>query len=119
MVLELDSANFNVRDQAVRDLKQCGHEAELELRRALTRANSVEFRRRAELLLAAMEQKHIAPLTGEILRRLRMVQVLEYARVVETQTMLGALAKGAPSSRVTRAAQAALIRLGDQERQKE
>ncbi|HZU37742.1 MAG TPA: sigma-70 family RNA polymerase sigma factor [Gemmataceae bacterium] len=105
-IAELDSRRFAVRQQATAALAQSLEQAAPLLRKALTSQLSTEARRRIEQLLQGLD-----PPTGERLRQLRAVEVLEYAATPEARSLLAGLAQGVPEAGVTRAAKAALQRL--------
>jgi hypothetical protein len=107
-VTELDSDHFAERERATRELARQGDRAEEGLRRFLAGRPSLEARRRAEDLLDRLR----GPLTdSERLRRLRAVEALEHIGTAEARRLLQALSEGAPASRLTREAKAALERL--------
>jgi WD40 repeat protein len=106
LIADLDSEQFTVRDAAAKELAALGERAEPALRQALKGKPSAEARKRLEGLLAA---QHRVP-TGEVLRVLRAIWVLERRGTVEARKVLRKLAAGAPSPQ-TRAAREALDRL--------
>jgi hypothetical protein len=69
---------------------------------------SAEARRRVEELLARLKQGEP---TGEALRAIRAVEVLEHIGGPEARAVLEALAKGAPEAHLTRDAKPSLERL--------
>jgi hypothetical protein len=79
------------------------------LREALAKAASVEAKRRAEGILAQVER---GLWSGDRLRALRAVQVLEYVGTPPARRLLAELAKGAPQDPLSQDAKAALARLG-------
>jgi RNA polymerase sigma factor (sigma-70 family) len=106
LIADLDSDRFATRQQAERELARLGYDAEASLRRALeNRRLSLEMRSRLEQLLRRLE------LSPEWMRYLRALQVLEYSATPEARQVLQGLAEGAPGSRLTREAKAALARL--------
>jgi hypothetical protein len=105
-ISDLDSPNFAVRSRATRELEKLGDLAEPALRQLLAGQPSVETRRRAEQLLAALGR-----LSGERLRVVRAMEALEDRDDPEARRLLAELAAGAPGARQTRQAQAALRRL--------
>jgi WD40 repeat protein len=107
LVQDLDSADFRHREEASRRLTKFGEDAEPTLRRALARKPSAEARRRIERILAG------PPLirSPDQLRSLRAVEVLEHTGDQAARALLDKLAGGAPASRLTREARAALERL--------
>jgi DNA polymerase-1 len=93
----------NARDE----LEKLGEPAAPALRQALENKPSLEVRRRIEELL----EKAKTP-TGENLRSLRAVQVLEHIGTDEARQVLKKLAEGAAGARLTQEAKASLERLG-------
>jgi hypothetical protein len=89
-------------------LAALGERARPALRAALKAGGSLERRRRIEQLLGALD----AGASGEALRSVRAVEVLEGIGSSEARQVLAALADGLPSARLTREARAALQRLG-------
>jgi WD40 repeat protein len=109
LITDLDSDQFAVRKKASADLEKIGEPAIPLLRKALEGDPSQEVRKRIEELLA--KTSNTAP-RGEALRTLRVIEALETMATPEARHVLQALAKGMPEAGVTRAAQAALERLG-------
>jgi RNA polymerase sigma factor (sigma-70 family) len=105
---DLNSKSFAARKKATEELEKVGELVEAELRAALAKAGSVEVRHRLERLLKRLDEK---ALPVETLRDIRAVEVLEYAGTAEARRLLRDLAGGAPTSRLTREARAALQRL--------
>jgi hypothetical protein len=79
------------------------------LRKALEADPTAEARKRIEELLRKTDSG--AP-RGELLRSLRVVELLETIGTPEAKSVLKALEKGTPDASLTRSAQAALDRLG-------
>jgi hypothetical protein len=92
-------------DKALRDL---GAKAEPGIRAALKANPTLEMRQRLEAILKTLDPWE--RLTGDALREMRAVQVLERIATPEARNILDRLAKGAPM-RLNRAAQEALARL--------
>jgi hypothetical protein len=109
LVADLDSQRYEVRQRASEELEKLGDLAEPALRRALEGKPSLEMRQRVEQLVQKLEAPIQEP---ERLRALRAIEVLEQINTAEARQMLERLAKGAPESRLTQDAQAALERLG-------
>jgi RNA polymerase sigma factor (sigma-70 family) len=107
-IRDVDSETFTVRDQAHRRLEAWGPAAEPALRQALAKNNSLEVRQRIEQLLDQLTSR---PLTGEALRTLRALAVLEHADTPEARRLLQVLADGAAEGWVTQEARAAYARL--------
>ncbi|OAI52310.1 hypothetical protein AYO44_04680 [Planctomycetaceae bacterium SCGC AG-212-F19] len=108
LVGQLDDDNFETREAATRALVKYGREAEPDLRRALTKAPSVEARGRLEGLLAKLKEGKpaLAALSG-----VRGVEVLERISSPEARQLLATLSRGPANARLTREAQTALARL--------
>jgi hypothetical protein len=108
LVADLDSQRYDVRQRASEELEKLGDLAEPALRRVLQGKPSLEMRQRVERLVHKLEEPLQDP---EQLRALRAIEVLEQINTAEARQLLERLAKGAPESRLTQDAQAALDRL--------
>jgi WD40 repeat protein len=106
----LDDDRFEVRERSSRELEQLGKLVEPAVRKALEGRLAPEARRRLERLVETMGQ---TPLSGERLRPLRALEVLEQVGTPEARALLRGLAGGAPDAELTREAKAALERLGE------
>lgn len=111
LVADLDHDTFAVREKASRRLAELGEIADLSLQEALASRPSVEACRRIEDLLTRLKPLDAVPPSEERLRALSGVTVLEYIGDEEARKVLQLLAKGAPQARLTREANAALLRL--------
>jgi RNA polymerase sigma factor (sigma-70 family) len=109
LIRQLDDDEPAKRDAASAALERAGARAEPVLREALERGPSAEVRVRVEKLLAALVV--LVP-TGEELRQLRAIEVLEKLGTPEARKLLETLAAGEPRSQRTRAARDALNHLG-------
>jgi hypothetical protein len=107
LLADLDSDQFGKREAAAERLRALGDRAAGALREALQARPSLEKRRRLEALLKALEE----PPSGEPLRELRAVAVLEHIATPEAVKVLEGLSRGAPEARLTREAKASLERL--------
>jgi hypothetical protein len=107
LIADLDSDQFKVREAATAALGRLGVSAASALRDVLRGSPSLEARRRAERLLAAL-----APGGERERQTARALEVLEQVASPEAVRLLETLAKGAPDARQTREAKAALRRLG-------
>jgi tricorn protease-like protein len=107
-IADLDSDQFDVREHGARALEELGEAAGPALRKALAGRISAEARKRAEQLLADLEQPAAAP---KRLRVLRAIEVLEHLGTAEARQVLQALAGGLPQARLTQEAKASLRRL--------
>jgi WD40 repeat protein len=113
LIVELDSDEAAVRKQAYAALEELGELAGPAIREASQRPASAEVARSLKRLLAIVDQEEKAP-TGERLRLIRALEVLERAGTPAARTLLSRLAKGAPQARITRDAKASLARLDKQ-----
>jgi hypothetical protein len=107
LVADLDSAEFARREAASRRLAELGERAEPALREASKSAASPEQRRRIDVLLAGPRVIR----SGEPLRQVRAVEVLEHIGTPKARQVLQKLAEGAPEARMTQEAKRALQRL--------
>jgi WD40 repeat protein len=101
---KLDSPAYKQRQQAMTEVAKMSQAVEPILRALLEQKPTLELRQRAESLL----QKVTAPPTGETLRCLRAISVLQAIDSEEARTVLRELAGGAAGDRITEAARAAL-----------
>jgi hypothetical protein len=108
LIAALDSGDFEKREQATRELARLGELAEPALRGALKGRPSAELRRRVGRLLEPLRKQE---LSGERLREVRAVQVLELTGTAAARRVLAGLAKGEPEARLTREARGAWYRL--------
>jgi RNA polymerase sigma factor (sigma-70 family) len=108
LVADLNSDRSAVRRQAMLELERLGELAEPDLRRASQAAGaSLEVRKRLDELLGRL----VKP-TGETLRALRAVEVLEQIGTPDARAVLTTLAGGPDGARLTRDAAGALRRMG-------
>jgi WD40 repeat protein len=103
---DLDDNRFSIRKEATEELEQLGELTVPALRRALADKHSLETKRRIERLLGKLDNW-----SGEHLRILRAITVLEDITTVEARQILESLTKGAPEARLTQEAKASLGRL--------
>jgi hypothetical protein len=103
LVRRLDAKEFSERAKANAALARLGPDAEAALRDALPKAATLEARRRIDGILKQQEATHR--------HRGRAVEVLEMIGTPAARRLLANLAKGASTSRLTRAAKVALDRL--------
>ncbi len=108
-ITDLDSPEFEKREQASRELARLGEVAGPVLRKAAAGELGPEARRRIEQLVQALEEGNLSP---ETLRQLRAVEALERIGSPAARGLLQALARGAAEARLTREASAAVRRLG-------
>jgi hypothetical protein len=115
LVQELDSDEFATRENAMKKLREYGARAELPLRKALQGSTSLEMMRRIDILLESMPVPlQELPLSGDALRAVRAVELLERINTTDSKNLLEALAMGAADARQTQEAKASLGRLGKQ-----
>lgn len=108
LLADLDNDGFVVREEAAKQLKELGLQAEPALRAALKAKPSLEQRKRIEPLLTALAEKP-EKLSPEDLRQMRALIVLEHIGTPEARRILEEVAKGPSSARLTRQAQAARL----------
>jgi WD40 repeat protein len=108
LIADLNADAFAVRQKAFGRLEALGESALPALRQALAKDPPPEVRRRAEELV---QNARNGLLTGERLRVVRALAVLEHAGTPEARRLLEELAAGLPESRQTQEARAALARL--------
>ncbi len=107
LIRDLDSEDFQTRTKATEELEKIVDGAEPALRKKLAEKPSLERRQRIQQVLSRLEPSA----SGERLRALRAIQVLEYMGTPEAREHLRVLANGLPEARLTREAKAALLRL--------
>ncbi len=105
----LDSDEFAEREAATKELADSGALIREQLGEALRSARSAETRQRLEVLLSALDPEK--PATGESLRRLRVVEILELIDTPAARQLLAKLASGVIEADLTRDAKASLARL--------
>jgi hypothetical protein len=109
LVKDLDSDAFATRERASRKLLEYGAKAEAVLRDALAGAPSPEMKRRIEEILQAIPPALLRlPLSGDTLRWVRAIEVLEHIGTPEAREVLKTLANGAPEARLTQEARFSL-----------
>jgi RNA polymerase sigma factor (sigma-70 family) len=113
LIADLDSDDFTVRQKAAAELEKLDERALPVYRNALQSKPSLETRRRLQDLM-----EKVGPawwdVSGERLRSLRAVEVLELAGTQQARELLKNLAAGAEGARLTEEAKASLQRLGQQ-----
>jgi len=107
-VRDLDSEQFDKREQATHELEQIGNAAESPLRKMLAGRPSAEARQRADRILDKLR----GPFSDtDFLRALRALEVLEFIGSQEAKDVLQFIGKGASEMRLTQEAKASLERL--------
>ena len=109
LVVALDDDKFEVREKAQQQLEKMGEPIADLLRTASKEAESVEVRERVAEILSKLGP---AQRSGERLRSVRSVRLLEQLATPDARRLLSKLSKGAPESQLTGAARSALERLG-------
>jgi WD40 repeat protein len=110
LIEELDSNDFETREDAFKALTDAGIGARDRLLNALEGKPSLETVKRIETLLD-MLKAHKAVLGPARLRELRAVEILQTIGTTDARAILEALAGGAEGMRLTQEASAALKRL--------
>lgn len=109
LLVQLDERNYRHRADAQRQLIKLDSQAASHLRKSLQSGSlSVEVRKSVETILNQIDGPITSP---DLLRQLRLVEVLEHIGSQEAYELLKALSSGAPSARLTQHARAALRRL--------
>jgi WD40 repeat protein len=108
LIADLGDEEFETRSKAARELEALEDLAGAALRKALARTTDVDLRLRLQVLLGRLDSDE---LSGEQLRTMRALQVLEVIGTRAARRLLGELAKGAATARLTREAQASIRRL--------
>jgi hypothetical protein len=107
LIADLSSAQFPVRDRAMRELEKLGEAAGPALRKAAGGDHPLEVKRRLEGLLDKLTNWPAATL-----RQVRAVEALEHTGTPAARAVLGRLVReGAPEARLSREAEAALRRM--------
>jgi WD40 repeat protein len=110
LIADLESARFEVRQQAVSELEQFAELAAPALQEALASGPTLETRLRLDQLLTRLTGTVTTP---EAIRVVRAVEVLEQIGTAEAKQLLQVLAQGAAEARLTQEAKLALERLGN------
>jgi hypothetical protein len=108
LIADLDNEKFAVRKQAEEELTKLGKLARPALEKLLASQPALETKKRAEAIL---EKLKVGFLSGEALREVRAIELLERIGDPNARALLEAMAKGAPGAVATEEAQAALARL--------
>jgi len=108
LVRDLDSDRFQAREQATKEFEELGEIAIPALQKALVDNPPLEVKRR---LAELMDKLNTSNPSGQTVRQIRAVEVLETIGSPEACELLKTLAGGAPPARLTQEAAAALRRL--------
>ena len=106
-IAELDHDNFWKREEASQELEQAGKAARPALSKAREHPPSLEVRRRVEQILEKIDRRPVP----DMVRPLRVLEVIERIGTYEARQILAALAGGKPDAELTLEARAALDRL--------
>jgi WD40 repeat protein len=108
LIANLDAKNFNIREEASKNLAKLGWTAEPAMQKSLAKTSSAEVKARLQRLLADLPEEKFDPIT---VFAARVTELLERVGTPEAQDLLTALAKGPPSARLTQEAAASVKRL--------
>jgi WD40 repeat protein len=110
LVEQLGASRYFVRENAARELRAFGSPAVPVLRKAARESRSAEVRLRAEKLLTRLgaPEEQLPP---QLIRAMRVIQILEYIGTVESRQLLQAIAMQEGASQVGREAKGALERM--------
>jgi RNA polymerase sigma factor (sigma-70 family) len=112
LIANLDSDQFATREQAAGELEKLGETVLAACRNVLAGRPSAEVRRRLEAVVNKGEQERRTP-SGESLRAIRAVEMLEHIGTPEARRLLEVMAKGIPEARLTYEANASAGRLAN------
>jgi WD40 repeat protein len=110
LIADLDSDQFADREKAAAEVEKIAEAASPALRKTLDGSPSAEVRRRLEAILARQSEELRNP-TGDRLRLIRALEILELDGSGRAREILQSLAKGLPDVRLTKDAKASLARL--------
>jgi RNA polymerase sigma factor (sigma-70 family) len=109
LLQDLESNSFTVREKAAAELERLGDRSLPAVEQVLSRpGNSLELRRRLERL----RDQLVVP-SGDALRALRAVEILERMATPEARRLLETVSRGDPEARLTREARATVARLSE------
>jgi WD40 repeat protein len=108
LIANLDSDDFNVREEASKNLAKLGCTAEPAMQKELAKTSSAEVKARLRRLLAALPEEKFDAIT---VFAARVTELLERVGTPEAQDLLTELAKGPPSARLTQEAGDSVKRL--------
>jgi RNA polymerase sigma factor (sigma-70 family) len=109
LVAKLDANDFAEREEASKSLRELGAAAVPALRQVLKGELSAEQKKRVENVLAGAASP--ATLSGDSLRQVRAVSVLERSATADARKLLADLAAGNPEARLTKEATASAARM--------
>lgn len=118
LIVDLDDADYQVRERAHEELRLLGGLAAKALRRAYENPPSPEVRMRAGVLLDAIASADLpcfGRYSSEMLRRLRAIQILERIGTEGAREVLEAIADGDYADETKSEAEASLRRLASRE----
>jgi hypothetical protein len=109
LIDKLSNENFNEREKASRELSELAPTALDQIREAARKTESAEVRNRLAPILARESDERV---TGERLRVVRAVEILERIGSPATDKLLRELATGSSGAELTRNATEAVRRMG-------
>ena len=109
LIDQLGSDKFAVREAAAQELKKLGRIAEHSIANRLQEKLPLEVRQR---LMKALEEIPVLPVSGQALRQVRAIHVLELISTDNAKTLLRSLAAGDGRAWQTQQCMAACKRLG-------
>ncbi len=112
LIADLDSADYDSREDATKELEKHGRWLEGRLNEALEKPPSLEYKRRVEGLLTKLSVAGSLSLRQEQLRIRRAMMVLEYIADDASVDLLGRLSKQAPEEAFRNEANTTLQRMG-------
>ena len=108
LIANLDSDDFNLREEASKNLAKLGWAAEPAMQKTLAKTSSAEVKARLQRLLAELPEEKFDPIT---VFAARVTELLERIGTSEAQALLTELAKGPPRARLTQEAGDSVKRL--------
>jgi WD40 repeat protein len=111
-IIDLDSGKYAVRSAAMRDLETWQEQTRPHLAGEMAANPPLEVRQRVKILLDKLDSARLLPSVKDVQADL-MLELLEHIGTPEARHYLEVVAGGAPDARLTRAAQAAVVRLGE------
>jgi len=108
LIANLDSDDFNVREDASKNMAKLGWTAEPAMQKALAKTSSAEVKARLQRFFAALPEEKFDAIT---VFAARVTELLEQVGTPEAQDLLTELAKGPPSARLTQEAGDSVKRL--------
>jgi WD40 repeat protein len=108
LIANLDADEYNLREEASKNLAKLGWTAEPAMKKAYAKTSSAEVKARLERLLTTLPKEKLDPTT---VFAARVTELLERVGTPEAQELLTELAKGSPSAHLTQEAGDSVKRL--------